>query len=80
MDRYLVRIDWENNAEAFWGNQANCDYWDSLEQECGTHEGGQIVLELNEAQYAELCSLPGWTHPDYPDYAPHPCTVDVISL
>ena len=63
--RYMVRIDYENNAEEFWENLPL-----DLDRKIGPYgeDGGILTAEEIE----RIKRVPGWDRKDAPPYARYP--------
>lgn len=82
MTLYIIKIDWENNAEEYWTKQA-LDLWESwAKRSFKYNEVNNNILYFKtkrEAQNAlnSMKSLPKWSSPSYPKFAPHPIIDEV---
>ena len=78
------RVDAECNAESFWAGARreaqHCPvtrFGEWLVSHAAA-DGAEITLDDDEARVVTswLAELPGWSDPDYAEYAPHPLIVE----
>lgn len=74
MKLYRIQIDFENNADEYWTNDAH-RIWNSFE--CCVRDDNMGALSFTRKSEAEralnkMRELPNWSSPEYPEFAPNP--------
>jgi hypothetical protein len=88
----MIKIDYENNAEAWWQAASEIDSrtWGEPYREAAKAlrrlAGGrdpehdsldEVETSATEAQIVAVAkSLPGWADPEAPEYAPNPIVIE----
>lgn len=67
------KVDWENNAEAFWGAMRD----DEELAEVYAAMVKDLEIPITVEQYMRLVELPDWCAKDAPERAPHPLIITV---
>ena len=70
---YVLRVDFENNAEEWWGNVMSSDSLPDEIQELIDYDQAEVTFERLDEVMKWCASIEGWA--TGPSYAPHPFNV-----
>jgi hypothetical protein len=73
--KYIVKIDWENNSEEFW---SRLDTVIKVLQKLRKASTTPVELVVDEDIVKVLESLPYFNSEDYPSHASHPLLIEEV--